>query len=135
MNGFSRRNVISALIISLCGATLPGCNRTPDTIKIGVAQPLTGGLAALGKDMANGVQLAINELNKEGFKLNGKVVTLEMIAMDDKANPQEGVKVAQQLVDAGVIAVIGHLNSGVSIAAAPIYAAKGIAQLAISSNP
>ena len=135
MNGFSRRNVISALIISLCGVTLPGCNRTPDTIKIGVAQPLTGGLAALGKDMANGVQLAINELNKEGFKLNGKVVTLEMIAMDDKANPQEGVKVAQQLVDAGVIAVIGHLNSGVSIAAAPIYAAKGIAQLAISSNP
>ena len=135
MSCFSRRNVISALIISLCGATLPGCNRTPDTIKIGVAQPLTGGLAALGKDMANGVQLAINELNKEGFKLNGKVVTLEMIAMDDKANPQEGVKVAQQLVDAGVIAVIGHLNSGVSIAAAPIYAAKGIAQLAISSNP
>jgi branched-chain amino acid transport system substrate-binding protein len=38
-------------------------------------------------------------------------------------------------VDAGVVAVVGHLNSGVSISAAPIYAAKSIAQLAISTNP
>ena len=135
MTSFSRRQVITAAAITLSGLLLAGCDRTPDTIKIGVAQPLTGGLAALGKDLANGVQLAVNELNKEGFKLNGKVVTLELVVMDDKANAQEGVKVAQQLVDAGVIAVIGHLNSGVSIAAAPIYAAKGIAQLAISSNP
>ena len=89
----------------------------------------------MGKDLTNGVQLAVNELNKEGFKLNGKLVTLELVIMDDKANAEEGVKVAKQLVDAGVIAVVGHLNSGVSIPAAPIYAAKGIAQLAISSNP
>ncbi len=135
MSRFSRRSAISVAVLTLASIALVGCDRTPDTIKIGVAQPLTGGLAALGKDLTNGVQLAINELNKEGFKLNGKLVTLEMVAMDDKANPQEGVKVAQLLVDAGVVAVVGHLNSGVSIPAAPIYAAKGIAQLAISSNP
>ena len=135
MTRLSRRRAISATVILLGSLALAACNRTPDTIKIGVAQPLSGGLGALGKDLTNGVQLAINELNKEGFKLNGKLVTLEMVAMDDKANADEGVKVAQQLVDAGVVAVIGHLNSGVSIAAAPIYAAKGIAQLAISSNP
>ena len=135
MASFSRRNAICTALIALGSISLVGCNRTPDTIKIGVAQPLSGGLGALGKDLTNGVQLAINELNKEGFKLNGKLVTLEMVAMDDKANADEGVKVAQQLVDAGVVAVVGHLNSGVSIAAAPIYAAKGIAQLAISSNP
>ena len=135
MTSFSRRNAIGTALIALGSIFLVGCNRTPDTIKIGVAQPLSGGLGALGKDLTNGVQLAINELNKEGFKLNGKLVTLEMVAMDDKANADEGVKVAQRLVDAGVVAVVGHLNSGVSIAAAPIYAAKGIAQLAISSNP
>ena len=135
MRCFLSHRFIHVSIAAFCSLLFVGCDRTPDTIKIGVAQPLTGGLSALGKDLTNGVQLAINELNKEGFKLNGKVVTLEMVAMDDKANAQEGVKVAQQLVDAGVVAVIGHLNSGVSIAAAPIYAAKGIAQLAISSNP
>jgi branched-chain amino acid transport system substrate-binding protein len=135
MKHINRRSAISVAVIALASITLAGCDRTPDTIKIGVAQPLSGGLASLGKDLTNGVQLAVNELNKEGFKLNGKVVTLELVIMDDKANADEGVKVAKQLVDAGVIAVVGHLNSGVSIPAAPIYAAKGISQLAISSNP
>jgi branched-chain amino acid transport system substrate-binding protein len=131
----SRRSAISAAVISLAITGLSGCTRMPDTIKIGVAQPLSGGLAALGKDMVNGVQLAVDELNKAGYSVDGKVVKLEVVAVDDKANPEEGKKVAQQLVDAGVVAVIGHLNSGVSIPAAPIYAEKGIAQLAISSNP
>lgn len=135
MNAFPRRKTIVSAVMVLASLALFGCDRTPDTIKIGVAQPLTGGLSALGKDLVNGVQLAVNELNKEGFKLNGKLVTLELVVMDDKANAQEGMKVAQQLVDAGVVAVVGHLNSGVSIAAAPIYAAKGIAQLTVSSNP
>jgi branched-chain amino acid transport system substrate-binding protein len=131
----SRRSVISVATTTLVALALLGCNRMPDTIKIGVAQPLSGGLAGLGKDLVNGVQLAVDELNKQGFKVNGKAVTLEVVAMDDKANADEGKKVAQALVDTGVVAVIGHLNSGVSIAAAPIYAEKGIAQLAISSNP
>ncbi len=135
MMKLSRRSAISAAVISLAVVGPSGCSRMPDTIKIGVAQPLSGGLAALGKDMVNGVQLAVDELNKAGFSVNGKVVTLEMVVVDDKSDAAEGKKVAQQLVDAGVVAVIGHLNSGVSIAAAPIYAEKNIAQLAISSNP
>lgn len=65
----------------------------------------------------------------------GKAIELEVAAMDDKANAEEGRKVAQTLVDAGVVAVVGHLNSGVSIAAAPIYAEHNIAQLAISTKP
>lgn len=114
---------------------LTGCDSVPTTLKIGVAQPLTGNLGALGTDMLNGVKLAVAELNKEGFKVKGKVVTLEVVAVDDKANAATGKEVAQQLVDQGVVAVIGHLNSGVSIETAPIYAAKGISQLAISTNP
>ncbi len=132
-----RRVVGIGAIAAACALslTLSGCDSVPSVIKIGVAQPLSGPLAALGKDMSNGVKLAIDEINKQGLKVNGKTVTLEMVAVDDKANADEGKKVAQQLVDAGVVAVIGHLNSGVSIAAAPIYAEKGIAQLAISTNP
>jgi branched-chain amino acid transport system substrate-binding protein len=131
----SRSTAISAAVACVLAASLSGCNRIPDTIKIGVAQPLSGDLAESGKDMANGVQLAINELNKQGFKVDGKTITLEMIAMDDKSSPEEGKKIAQALVDAGAVAVIGHMNSDVSIAAAPVYAQKGIAELAISTNP
>lgn len=132
-----RRRTLSTLtlgVIALC-CLLPACNSAPSTIKIGVAQPLTGNLAALGQDLLNGVNLAVEELNREGFKIKGKPVTFEVVAVDDRANADTGKEVARQLVDAGVVAVIGHLNSGVSIAAAPIYAEKNIAQLAISTNP
>jgi branched-chain amino acid transport system substrate-binding protein len=122
-------------VITTAGALLAGCDRVPTTLKIGVAQPLSGNLGALGTDMLNGVKLAVAELNKEGFKVKGQLVTLEVVAVDDKANAETGKEVAKQLVDQGVIAVIGHLNSGVSIEAAPIYAAKNIAQMAISTNP
>jgi branched-chain amino acid transport system substrate-binding protein len=114
---------------------LIGCDRIPDTIKIGVAQPLSGPLAPFGTDLLNGAQLAVDEINAQGLKIKGKPVTLEIVKVDDKADPEEGKKVAQQLVDAEVVAVIGHLNSGVSIPAAPIYAAENIPQLAISTKP
>ncbi len=132
-----RRSAISLLTLALLasGFLLQGCDNIPATIKIGVAQPLSGNLAALGQDLLNGVTLAVEELNREGFKIKGKPVTIEVIAVDDRASADTGKEVAQQLVDAGVVAVIGHLNSGVSIAAAPIYAEKHIAQLAISTNP
>lgn len=116
-------------------ALLSGCDKTPDTIRIGVAQPLTGNLAALGQDLLNGVKLAVADINKEGFKIKGKTVAIEVVAMDDRADAATGKDVARQLVEAGVVAVIGDLNSGVSIEAAPVYGASNIAQLAISTNP
>lgn len=124
-----------AMTATLTVVLLQGCDSTPSVIKIGVAQPLTGNLAALGQDLLNGVNLAVEELNKEGYKIKGKTVTFEVVAVDDRSDAETGKEVAKQLVDAGVVAVIGHLNSGVSIAAAPIYAEKGIAELAISTNP
>ncbi|MCE1192567.1 MAG: branched-chain amino acid ABC transporter substrate-binding protein [Acidovorax sp.] len=134
-----RRTVSTALACAALAAAaavgLSGCSKVPDTVKIGVAQPLSGPLGALGHDLLNGVNLAVAELNKGGYTVDGKRVTLEVVSVDDKADAATGKTVAQQLVDAGVVAVIGHLNSGVSIEAAPIYAAKDIPQLAISTNP
>ncbi len=127
-----RRNL---LIAGGLAPFLGACSRLPDTVKIGVAQPLSGPLAALGKDMLAGVQLAVKELNESHFSVKNQAITLEVVSRDDKSDAATGKKVAQELVDAGVIAVIGHLNSGVSIEAAPVYAAAGIPQLAISTNP
>ena len=124
--------VAAAAVVGL-GAS--GCSKVPDTIRIGVAQPLSGNLGALGQDLLNGVTMAVDELNRAGFVVDGKRVTLEVIAQDDRADAASGKAAAQQLVNDGVVAVIGHLNSGVSIEAAPIYGEKGIAQMAISTNP
>lgn len=133
-----RRRFAAGLALAPVAATsglIAGCGKVPDTLKIGVAQPLSGPLAALGQDLLNGVMLAVDELNKAGYAADGKRVNLEVVSQDDRSDAASGRAAAQQLVEAGVVAVIGHLNSGVSIEAAPIYAAKGIAQMAISTNP
>lgn len=103
-------------------------------VKIGVVGPMSGALAEYGKDMAHGAEIAIDELNKESFRIDGKRVRFELEVQDDKASPEEGKVAASRLINAGVAGVIGHYNSGVSIAAAPLYANAGIPQLAVSTN-
>lgn len=129
---FSRTALASLVALASLNACSPS---VPDVIKIGVAQSLSGSIAALGQDLLNGVTLAVEEINQQGFKVAGKPVKLEIVAVDDKADPATGKLVAQQLVNAGVVAVIGNLNSGVGIEAAPVYAAANVAQIAISTNP
>ena len=66
----------------------------------------------------------------------GKKVKLELVAEDDEANPTKAATVAQKLVDAKVVAVVGHFNSGASIPASKIYSDAGIPQISPgSTNP
>ncbi len=117
-------------------ALLAGCDRTPDTVKIGVAQPLSKGLTALGQDMVNGAKMAVDEINAAGgVNVHGKKVMLALVTADDQGNTDAGDAAAKKLVDEGVEVAIADLNSGVSIHAAPIYAAADIPQLAISTKP
>ncbi len=133
--GFLKGTAFAAACIA-ASAALSSCSRTPDVVKIGVGQPLSGNLGALGRDLLNGVQMAVDEINaKGGVRVDGKSVRFEVVSADDQANPEAGKAAAQQLVDAGVLVAVAHLNSGVSIPAAPIYAAAGIPQLAISTKP
>lgn len=130
---FSRRHLLGA---SLGLALLPACSRDATAIRIGVAQPLSGPLAELGRDMLRGAELAAEAINAgRGVSISGRRLPIEIISQDDKADAQAGMAAAQQLVDAGVLAAIAHLNSGVSIAAAPVYAKAEVVQLAISTHP
>jgi branched-chain amino acid transport system substrate-binding protein len=106
------------------------------TVKIAHAGPLTGSIAHLGKDDENGVALAVSQLNDQKLSIDGKPVTFSMQSEDDQADPKTGATVAQKLVDAKVAAVIGHLNSGVSIPASEIYTKAGIPMISGSAtNP
>jgi branched-chain amino acid transport system substrate-binding protein len=105
-------------------------------IKIGHVAPLTGGIAHLGKDNENGARLAVEEANAAGVKLDGKDVKFALVAEDDQADPKVGTTVAQKFVDAKVVGVVGHLNSGTSIPASPIYNQAGIPVISGSAtNP
>jgi branched-chain amino acid transport system substrate-binding protein len=105
-------------------------------IKIGHVGPLTGGIAHLGKDNENGAQLAIDEANLAKIKIDGKEAKFVLVKEDDQADPKVGTTVAQKLADAKVAGVVGHLNSGTSIPASPIYSGAGIPVISGSAtNP
>ena len=105
-------------------------------VKIGHAAPLTGAIAHLGKDNENGARLAVEEINTQGLTIDGHKIQLELDAQDDAADPKTGTAVAEKFVDDHVVAVVGHLNSGVSIPASKIYSDAGIVQISPSStNP
>jgi branched-chain amino acid transport system substrate-binding protein len=105
------------------------------TVTIGVAGPMTGGMAALGEDYANGARIAVDEINSAGLTIDGKPVTLKLNVQDDAGDPRTATIVAQALVDQRVAAVIGHMNSGATIPASKIYSDAGITQVSASSSP
>src|SRR6185436_10873026 len=93
-------------------------------------------IAHLGKDNENGARLAIDEANEAKLQLGGQPVKFTLVAEDDQADPKVGTTVAQKLVDAKVVGVVGHLNSGTSIPASPIYNQAGIPVISGSAtNP
>jgi branched-chain amino acid transport system substrate-binding protein len=95
-------------------------------VKIGFAAPLTGANAGYGKDLENGVRLAIDEANAQKIKIGDKVAQFALVSQDDQADPRIGVQAAQKLVDSGVAVVVGHFNSGTTIPASQVYEQAGI---------
>src|SRR5690242_9895233 len=103
-------------------------------IKFGVAGPITGGSAAFGAQLKNGVEQAVADINAAGGIMGQKIVLAS--PGDDRADPKEGVSVANKLAGEGVKFVIGHFNSGVSIPASEVYQENGMLQITpASTNP
>jgi branched-chain amino acid transport system substrate-binding protein len=128
------------LLAAACGrGDAPATKAAADdsvVVTLGHAGPLTGSIAHQGKDDENGVALAIDQANARKLVIGGKPVRLRMMSEDDQGDPKVGTLVAQKFVDAGVAAVIGHLNSGVTIPASEIYAKAGIPVISGSAtNP
>ncbi|SEG81402.1 ABC transporter substrate-binding protein [Bosea lathyri] len=100
-------------------AAFIGAAHAQQTIKIGVSGPYTGGSAAMGVSMRDGVKLATQEINKAGGVL-GKPI--QLIERDDEAKNELGVQIAQELINKEqVVATVGFINTGVSLAAQRFY--------------
>jgi branched-chain amino acid transport system substrate-binding protein len=78
-------------------------------VKIGVAGPITGANASFGAQLTQGVDQAVEDINKAGGILGQKV---EVEPGDDVSDPKQGVSVANKFVGDGVKFVVGHFNSG-----------------------
>jgi branched-chain amino acid transport system substrate-binding protein len=112
---------------------LAACKREPDTIKIGIAGPMTGSVAKFGEQLKKGAETAVADINSAGG-VNGK--KLELVVGDDACEPKQAQSVANKLVEAKVHVVIGHFCSASTIPASNVYAENNILQITpASTNP
>ena len=96
-----------------------GVSYAQEAIKIGVSGPYTGGSSSMGVSMRDGVRLAVKEINAAGG-VNGKKI--EIIERDDEAKNERGVQIAQELINKEkVVATVGFINTGVSLASQRFY--------------
>jgi branched-chain amino acid transport system substrate-binding protein len=110
-----------------------GASSASAEIRLGVAGPVTGGSAAFGAQLKNGVEQAVADINAAGGILGQKVA---VIVGDDRADPKEGVSVANKFVGENVKFVIGHFNSGVTIPASLVYKDNGMLAITpAATNP
>jgi branched-chain amino acid transport system substrate-binding protein len=120
----------AGLALAIAVATAGAANAQ---VKIGLGGPITGPSAATGAQMKNGVDQAVEDINKAGGILGQK---LTASYGDDASDPKQGVSVANNFSGEGVKFVIGHYNSGVTIPASEVYKENGILEITpASTNP
>jgi branched-chain amino acid transport system substrate-binding protein len=98
--------------------------------KIGVSVPIGGNLD-VAQEILRGVAQAQNEVNNAGG-IGSKLIVVE-IANDDN-NPDIAKQIAENFAqDSQILAVVGHNDSDVSIAAANIYQKSGLVMITPTS--
>lgn len=106
-----------------CAKFLPG-----QSIKIGMAGPMTGDNAVFGIDVYQGGEIAVADAGDlQGWQF-------ELLSKDDKGSATIAVDVAKEFAaDPTVVAIAGHVFSGPSAAAMDIYGKAGLPMLSPSS--
>ncbi|MFG3370300.1 branched-chain amino acid ABC transporter substrate-binding protein [Streptomyces sp. NPDC090032] len=124
-----------ALTLTACGSR--DDNKGSDsskktTVIIGVDAPLTGQNSATGLGIQGGVQIAVNDANKNNTVPG---VTFKVQALDDKAIPAQGQSNATQLVqNDDVLGVVGPLNSGVATQMQQVFATANLVEISPSNT-
>lgn len=114
--------LFGAVVVLLLAGAVPAL--AGETVKIAVAAPLTGTVAAAGEDIKAGVVMQVAAVNAAGG-IGGKPV--ELVPFDDLCEPREAALVAQAVARApDIIGVVGHMCSSAHLAALPTYVREGI---------
>jgi branched-chain amino acid transport system substrate-binding protein len=103
---------------AVCKTDASGCAvfSTGQSIVIGMGAPMTGDNASFGKDISNAGKIAITDAGQfQGFSFS-------LDAEDDGGTAEGGAAVANKMVaNPAVVAIAGHIFSGATAAAIPIY--------------
>jgi branched-chain amino acid transport system substrate-binding protein len=102
-------------------------------LKVSVAGPMTGAESAFGRQLKNGAEQAVVDLNAKGGLLGKKLV---LDVEDDACDPKQARSVAEKIAGDGIPFVAGHFCSSSSIPASEAYADGNVLQITpASTNP
>jgi branched-chain amino acid transport system substrate-binding protein len=128
--------VLAAVCLTAFAAVTLSCGRegSKKEILVGEYGSLTGGIATFGISTRDGSQLAFDDINSKGGILGQKI---RLLVEDDQSKPEEAGTVVNKLIHQdNVVAMLGHVASSHSLAAAPICQAEKIPMISPSStNP
>ncbi len=114
------------LFTFLLGPAAQAADKPP--VKIGVVQPLTGQGANVAKSWLEGMNLAVDMINKEGGILGGRKV--EMVVEDDQCIPAQSIAATKKLIYEDKLKVIlAAMCSSATIADVPITKEAGVIQI------
>lgn len=119
-----------ALIAAGCGSSNSD-DGDSNSFRLGLEAPLSGEQATLGKGMLKGAELAATQLNEEEGILGKQV---EVVPIDDAADPATGVKAAKSAIADGLDGIVGPYNSGVGIETLPLYLKAGLVPIRLTSD-
>ncbi len=130
-----RATTLAAVMGLTLGAVACGPAESPD-VKLGAIVSLQGAGAPYGNSVQRGVELAVEEVNAAGgvnvFESTAKPLVL--MVRDAQSNPATGVQMANELIDAGVVAVVGADVSDVTLAVAPVFQEREVMLMSPASS-
>jgi branched-chain amino acid transport system substrate-binding protein len=126
------------IITCLVPLLIAGCasGKPKGEVTVYVAAPLSGFQANGGQTVVGGVRLMAEQLNRAGGLLGYQV---KVVALDDESDSDVAVAVAEEVkaaVERGdrVLGVVGHYNSGQTLAAMEVYSGLPIIVITPTSS-
>lgn len=126
------KTIGAAMIIAAVAAGMTGCGNkegavsgSNDTAQIGFIAALSGSASAYGISQQEGINMAAEEINKSGFKVN-------IQTEDSKGAPQDAINAAQKMMGNHVSVIIGPMTSNEAKAVWPMTQQAGVPTLGIS---
>ncbi len=90
-------------------------------IKVGYTAPFTGSAAEFGTNGWRGVQLALEDINKDGVTVGGETYQIEIVRYDSRCEPTEAVaNIRKMAMEDKVVAFIGDHCSSCCMGIAPL---------------
>ncbi len=119
------KKLINSSLVLVAGLLFASAAAAQD-LTVAVAGPMTGREAVFGRQMRDGAELAVADINAAGGVLGKK---LKLQVSDDQCDPKQARSIAEQIASSKLPFVAGHYCSSSSIPASEAYAEGGVLQI------